>query len=340
MSSVRYRHRRGLRVACCVRAALAAVVAALALQAAPAAGAAPARPDRPALTAGRGAAALLAPRVRCVALARDRDALAGKMARDIDRRLRGRASTVGLDETDGHTGITCLYHATTHFIAASAVKVTILAALLRKLQEQHRHLSTAQKSLAWRMITQSDNSAATALWNEVGHRGMQHFLNLAKMKQTELSEAWGLTLLTAHDEVLLLKLLTAPNTVLTQPNRIYARYLMARVISSQRWGVSAGAPLAVRVHVKNGWLPFPPGGPWEINSIGAFTSPHRVYLIAMLTYHNPSMAYGIDTIEDAAQAINHDLNPGAHAVIPPSVPSPTWGIPDEPVRWPALAPGE
>ncbi len=51
----------------------------------------------------------------------------------------------------------------------------------------------------------------------------------------------------------------------------------------------------------------------------------------MLTHANPTMAYGIITIEGAARAIHSDLNPGAQSVIPPSVPNPSWGIPDEPI---------
>ena len=67
------------------------------------------------------------------------------------------------------------------------------------------------------MITQSDNDAATDLWDEVGMRNLQHFLNLAGMGETQLGQdgQWGLTQVTAHDEMLLLKLLTAPNSVLT-----------------------------------------------------------------------------------------------------------------------------
>jgi len=286
--------------------------------------------SKPALTSAVGD--LAAPRVRCVARTHADDDLADKMARDIDARLRGRASVVGLFETDSLTGVTCQYHPTWHFYAASVIKVTILSALLRKAQEHHRQLTRTEKSLAWLMITQSDNNAATALWNDVGIPGMQHFLNLAGMKQTELSEAWGLTRITAHDEGLLLTLLSQPNKVLTKPNRIYVRYLMARVIPSQRWGVPAGAPRSVQVHVKNGWLPYPVSDNWRINSLGIFTAPHRVYLMAVLTYDNPSMQYGIDTIELAAQVMHRDLNPGKHSVIPLSKPNPSWGIPDEIIR--------
>ena len=284
---------------------------------------------RAATTTPAPATDLTGPRVQCIALSHAHDALAIKMAHDIDSRLRGRISTVGLAARDSRTGITCQYHASRHFIAASAVKVIILAALLRKHQQEHLALTSAQRNLAWLMITQSDNDAATALWNEDGPYYRQHFLHLAEMRQTVLNPAWGLTLLTAHDETLLLNVLTEPNKILDKAFRIYARYLMAHVVPAQRWGVPAGAPRSVLVHVKNGWLPYPPDGPWEINSVGAFTSANRVYLIAILTYDNPSMGYGIDTIEDAAEVIHRDLNPGKHDVIPPSKPFPSWGTPDE-----------
>ena len=89
------------------------------------------------------------------------------------------------------------------------VKVTILSALLREAQEQHRYLTRTEAALAREMITRSDNDAASDLWAEVGRSRLQHFLNLAHMTQTYLGPggAWGLTQITAYDEVLLLRLL-------------------------------------------------------------------------------------------------------------------------------------
>jgi Beta-lactamase enzyme family len=293
--------------------------------------------------AGRLAAAQAqqtGPRVICVAQTHKYDNLAVRVAHDIDTKLAGRDSTVGLKEVDDRTGITCTYHATTHFYAASVIKATILAALLRTAQEQGRHLTARERSLAWLMITQSNNDAATALWNEVGPRRMQHLLNLAKMTQTKLAHAWGLSLLTAHDEILLLTLLSSPNRILSLNSRVYAQYLMSHVIFSQRWGVPAGAPTSVKVHVKNGWLPYPVSSDWEINSIGFFKSRHpaRDYEIAMLTHANPTMTYGINTIEGAARAIHRDLNSGATSAIPSSVPTSRRAFPtsrSHPERIPA-----
>ena len=99
------------------------------------------------------------------------------------------------------------------------------------------------------MITQSDNDAATDLWDELGMSNLQHFLNLAGMGETKLGQdgEWGLTKVTAHDEMLLLKLLTAPNSVLDAYSRSYQLGLMAHVTSWEAWGVTAGTP--VRRHL-------------------------------------------------------------------------------------------
>ena len=146
------------------------------------------------------------------------------------------------------------------------------------------------------------------------------------MRQTELGPGgfWGLTLINAHDEMLLLKLLTSRNSVLTSKSRDYVLALMARVVSSQRWGVTAGAPDDVTVHVKNGWLPLQTHG-WRINSLGSFSGHGRDYMVVMLTMDNPTMAYGIDTIQGAAEVINRELNPGVTNIVPPASPAPVVG---------------
>ena len=62
----------------------------------------------------------------------------------------------------------------------------------------------------------------------------QHFLNLAQMTHTVLGPGgyWGLTQITAHDEILLLQLLINPNGVLDSASRGYELGLMARGIPS------------------------------------------------------------------------------------------------------------
>ncbi|HEX8008460.1 MAG TPA: serine hydrolase [Trebonia sp.] len=265
-------------------------------------------------------------------------ALAAKLSRDISGALAGRVDLVGVRVEDRRTGVECRINEGHRFDSASVVKATILAALLRWHQETGRPLTANEKYLATLMITQSDNNAASALWNEVGRARLQHFLNLAKMTETQLGPGgyWGLTQITARDELQLLRLLTAPNSVLSNSSRAYQLGLMARVISSQRWGVPAGAPSGVSVYVKNGWLPRATRG-WRINSIGAFQGHGRDYMIVVLSDNNPTMQYGVDTVQRVAEVVHRDLNAGlppAGATLPSvSVPA-AQQVPDE--RIPAL----
>jgi beta-lactamase class A len=258
--------------------------------------------------------------------------IAARLSSRILAALAGRSSVVGLAVDDRVNGITCKLRPHWQFDSASVVKVTILSALLRKLQQEHRSLTAAQRKLATAMITLSDNNAASTLWAETGYPSLQHFLDLAGMNETVLGPDgyWGLTLITAHDELTLLQLLTSTNTVLTTASRNYALGLMARVVSYERWGVPAGAPTDVTVHVKNGWLPLATHG-WRINSIGSFSGSGKNYMIVMLTDDNPTMEYGVDTVQAVAEIINHALNPGAASVTPAATPNGSWGKPDEPI---------
>jgi len=225
--------------------------------------------------------------------------LAAQISAGIKKALAGRSSVVAITADDASQDITCQLHQWWPIHSASVVKVIILGALLHELMPGDHDLTPEQITLTHEMITESDNDAASALWDEVGMANLQSFLNAAKMTHTELGQGglWGLTDVNAHDEMLLLQLLTTNNTVLDEESREYALQLMADVIPSQRWGAPAGAPSNVTVHVKNGWLPDP--DLWVINSLGDFTSPDG---------DNPSMGYGISTVQAAAEVINHDLN--------------------------------
>jgi beta-lactamase class A len=257
------------------------------------------------LAAGAGPAAAAKPPAICASAKHPK--LAKHISAKVAAALAGRQGSVGVavDAEDG-VGLTCKLNQNAHFISASAIKATIISALLLKIGGP-AHLTKTQRQLAWEMITESDNDAATDLWNEVGMAGMQNFLNKAGMRHTVLNAAWGLTLLTANDELTLLKKLTSKNKVLTAASRKYVLYLMAHVVADQRWGVPAGAPSDVKVHVKNGWLGYPNGHDWHVNSIGAFTGKHILYLMVVLTSGNPNEGYGIDTIQGAARVVNFSL---------------------------------
>ena len=280
--------------------------------------------------AGPARAASSAAASRAVCASSSHPSLAARISRAIETARRHRVSFVAVEVDDPGAGVVCRLDSRSHFDSASVVKVTILGALLRKAQAEHRSLTRSERALAWAMITRSDNDAASALWADTGRAWLQRFLKRAGMTDTFPGPggAWGLTRITAADETRLLWLLLKPNRVLDTSRRDYALGLMADVIPAQRWGVPAGAPRRLVVHVKNGWLPLAPYG-WRINSIGGFTGHGSRYSIVVLTQDNPTMAYGVRTVEAIAQVVNRDLNPGATARVPSSVISPLQETPDE-----------
>jgi beta-lactamase class A len=233
-------------------------------------------------------------------------ALAARLSRQIASTVHRLSSTVGIAAADPEEGIRCRYHQWREFHSASVIKVITLCALLYQLQGRE-NLSPYQAGLAQAMITESDNDAQDALWNEIGMTALQHFITEAGMNHTVLGtdDYWGLTEVNAHDELRLLQLLITRNTVLDAASRRYALALMADVVPDQRWGVSAGAPHDVTVHLKNGWLPDP--DLWDVNSIGDFTRHDLDYSIVILTDNDPGMAYGVSAVETVARLINRAL---------------------------------
>lgn len=259
--------------------------------------------------AGAAPAAATTPTVACTSA---KAGLAAKLTKDITAALRGRKSTTAVSLYDRTTKTTCTLRASQKYDSASVVKVTVLAALLWDAKKTNRYLTARENSLAGAMITKSDNDATSTLWRQLGMTKIKGFLAAAKMTDTVPGTGgyWGLTRITARDEQKLLSLLTAKNTVLSDNSRAYVLNLMAKVISSQRWGTPAGAPSTAKIQVKNGWLPRSTHG-WRVHSIGAFTGNRHNYGITVLTHDNPTMNDGVNTIQAVSRAIHKALNPTA-----------------------------
>jgi Beta-lactamase enzyme family len=201
---------------------------------------------------------------------------------------------------------------------ASVVKLDVLETLLAE-RGGGGGLSAADQSLATRMIEDSDNSAATSLWYEVGGPGRIRGFNAeAGLTQTTPSPCvvcagfswpgWGLSTTTPADQIALLRKLITPSPLLTDAERDYALSLLENVTPSQRWGVSGGVPAKVTVALKNGWLPLTGvDSDWQINSVGWISGGGRNYLMAVLVAGNPTEQYGIDTIDQLSAMVWQDL---------------------------------
>ena len=198
---------------------------------------------------------------------------------------------------------------------ASIVKLDILETLFAQEGDGPTGAPPADQSLAQEMMEDSDNDAATSLWNAVGGPGrIQSFNTAAGLTDTAPSSCvacpgfdwpgWGLTTTTPADQIVLLRELIKPSTLLTDTQRQDALQLMENVAPSQRWGVTGGVPQQATVALKDGWLPLNSAGTdWQVNSIGWISGSGRDYLMAVLTTGNPDEQYGIDTISQLSATV-------------------------------------
>jgi len=198
---------------------------------------------------------------------------------------------------------------------ASVVKLDVLETLLAR--QGGGLLSPADQVRAQSMIEDSDNDAATSLWDEAGGAGgIGEYNNRAGLTSTTPSQCvtcagfnwpgWGLTTTVPQDQLSLLKQLVLPgrHPLLSAAQRSYALSLMENVKPDQAWGVSGGVPADAQVALKNGWLPLNDDNTnWQVNSVGWVHGDGRDYLIAVLSTGNPTEQYGIDTINGLSSRV-------------------------------------
>ena len=206
---------------------------------------------------------------------------------------------------DPATGAAATYRGSVLFDTASIVKADILAVLLLQHQQLGTALSPSERDLAAAMIDDSDNAAATTLWDAVeGGPGLLAGNAVLGLHATmpAIYGDWGLTTTTVADQLRLLADLTASRSPLSAAARGYELGLMRAVEPAQAGGVSAAASAGIRPAVKNGWLPVGPDGTWVINSIGVISHAGRPLLIAVLSSGQPSESSGIRQVQAAARA--------------------------------------
>ncbi|MFC5722364.1 serine hydrolase [Streptomyces gamaensis] len=205
---------------------------------------------------------------------------------------------------DMKTGATADYHTGRwSYDTASIVKLDILAALLYRAHGTP--LTGGQRELAEKMVQESDNDAATALWSEIGGSAGLTAANKAfGLSQTVAGSGydWGLTQTTAVDQLTLLERAVGDDSPLTPSARQYIRTLMGRIDADQRWGISAAADANTSCVLKNGWLPRTATGLWDINSVGEIQHSGHPLRIAILSSGQESQERGIELVQNVAVA--------------------------------------
>jgi beta-lactamase class A len=213
--------------------------------------------------------------------------------------LRTNDVTIGAAVEDLQSGHTFVYHPHVQQQTASIMKVDILETLLDQANATHTQLDYYVAGRAQRMIENSDNDDAQALWDAAGgSTAVAAYNTRVGLTETIPNAAgyWGISTTTAPDQLALLRQLVNRDGELDRDSRHYALELMRNVEPDQQWGISGGVPASADVALKNGWLPLS-STDWQVNSIGRVKGDGRSYIIAILTTGDPTEADGITTIE-------------------------------------------
>jgi beta-lactamase family protein len=182
------------------------------------------------------------------------------------------------------------------FVSASVVKAMLLVAYLRKLGAEHRGLDAGARALLEPMIHVSDNEAATAVWERVGDPRLRGLAHRAGMIDFSISGIWANAQISAADQARYffeMESLTPPRF------RQFARKLLSHITGYESWGIPAVArPRGWAAFFKGGWRET--GRGQLVHQIARLQRQGTRIAIAVLTDGDPSMGYGIETIEGVA----------------------------------------
>ncbi|HEY7126488.1 MAG TPA: serine hydrolase [Ktedonobacterales bacterium] len=177
------------------------------------------------------------------------------------------------------------------FITGSSIKVFIMSAFYNMIEQQGREPNDTENGWLTIMIENSDNDAATALYNEIGRAaGMNRFLQQVGITDFAPDNvSWGYSLITPLAMVHLLTMLH-DGKILSDAHRQQAFFWMTHIELDQRNGACLTAPKSASFcAMKDGWLPGPDGY-WAANSSGIITVGQETYIVSVYTNGQNALA--------------------------------------------------
>ena len=185
------------------------------------------------------------------------------------------------------------------FQSASAVKALILAAELQRIAAAGGRLDPGIAAELRRMITVSDNDAATSVFARVGPEGLDAIAHRAGMRDFRSSTTWGASAISAADMAAMFADL---GHLLPERFQRFGLGLLGSIVPEQSWGVARiGSERGWSVRFKGGWRPDPGGA--VVNQAAELRRDGAEGAIAVLTDRQPSIPYGIATIEGVAKRL-------------------------------------
>jgi hypothetical protein len=186
------------------------------------------------------------------------------------------------------------------FVSASVVKAMLLVAYLRRLDARgQRHVDSFSNSFLYPMINVSDNSAATQTWSIVGDSGLYSVARAAGMTDFSIVGIWANAQISAADQA---KFFFEMDSLIPRQFVGYARFLLSTIAGFESWGIPAVArPRGYNVFFKGGWRGTGLGQ--LVHQVGRLEGHGLTFSMAVMTDGDPSMGYGIGTIQAVTGAL-------------------------------------
>lgn len=185
------------------------------------------------------------------------------------------------------------------FASASVVKAMLLAADLRKLARRHQRLDSARRALLEPMIVVSDNAAATAIFELDGEGPLWALARAAGMTDFSVYGYWSSAQISAADQA---RFFFRMEELIPRRFRPYANHLLSHIVEFESWGIPRVArPRGWRTYFKGGWRGTERGQ--LVHQVARLERGRSRVAIAVLTDGDPSMDYGIETIEGVARRL-------------------------------------
>jgi beta-lactamase class A len=184
----------------------------------------------------------------------------------------------------------------------SVIKAMLLVAYLNRPSVQARALNENERNLLEPMIRWSANEPASYLVHLLGQRPLNRLARRAGMTRFRLLiSPWGRSEITARDQALFFGRI---DLLVPERHRMYARRLLATIVSSQRWGIPPAVPRGWHVYFKGGWGA---GTGWHTHQVALLRRGKRRVSVAILTQGSPTFAYGAVTIRGIAARLLRGL---------------------------------
>src|SRR5437588_697029 len=162
-------------------------------------------------------------------------------------------------------------------------------------------------SSAHRKCTKSDflrtyKSAATAIWRRVGDGRLYSLAHAAHMTDFSIVGIWARAQISAGDQA---RFFWELNDLVPHQFLHYARSLLAHIVSYESWGIPHVARPHWRVLFKGGWRST--GRGQLVHQVARLEhGASQTFAMAVMTDGDPSMGYGITTIEGVtARLVGH-----------------------------------